>query len=184
MAHGVRQKTWPELQAEKSHQPTPSVDQILDRYVQAIGGASALRKLTSRVTEMTLVVEGGDVTAIFESYAQAPNRAVMIGQVKLGNGYEIEVSDGFNGSVGWSLNPTDGGFRELSGTELAAEKRNAEFYSQIKTRELYPKIAFIGQMKVGDHAAYCVEARPSEGDPEKWFFDAQTGLLIRSDSIS
>jgi len=162
----------------------PTVDQILDRSVQAIGGESALRKLTSRIMKMALIIEGSDTTVSFEIYAQAPNRDVMIGQVKLGNGIEFEISRGFNGSAGWSLNPTDGGFRELSGTELAAEKRSAEFYFEIKTRELYPKMILIGQAKVGDHLAYCIEATPSEGSSEKWFFDAQTGLLIRRDSIS
>jgi hypothetical protein len=184
MAQGPQQKTGPETQLGKAPQSTPTVDQILDRYVQAIGGESALRKLTSRVTKMTLVIEGSDVTVSFESYAQAPNREVLIGQVKLDNGVEFEISRGFNGSVGWSLDPTEGGFRELKGTELAAEKRDAEFYSGIKSRELYPQMTLIGQMKFGDHSTYCIEARPLEGSSQKWFFDAQTGLLIRNDSIS
>src|SRR5215471_13398474 len=158
MAQGAQQKPGTEPKSEKAPQSMPTADQILDRFVQAIGGERSLRKLTSRVTKMTLVIEGGDITASFESYAQAPNKGVQIGQVKLSNGVEFEISRGFNGSVGWSLNPTDGGFRELSGIELAAEKRDTEFYSEIKSRELYPKMALIGQMKVGDHSAYCVEA--------------------------
>jgi len=183
VAQGVQQKSGTEPQSLNAPQ-SPTVDQILDRYVEAIGGERSLRKLTSRITKMTLAIEGSDVTVSFEDYAQAPNKGVQIGQVKLGNGIEFEISRGFNGSVGWSLNPTDGGFRELSGMELAAEKRNTEFYSEIKARELYPKMTLIGQMKVGDHSAYCIEATPSEGNSEKWFFDAQTGLLIRRDLIS
>jgi hypothetical protein len=183
MAQGAQQKSGTEPQPLNAPQ-APTVDQILDRYVQAVGGERSLRKLTSRITKMTLVIEGSDITVSFEDYAQAPNKGVQIGRVKLGNGAEFEISRGFNGSVGWSLNPTDGGFRELSGMELATEKRNTEFYSEIKIRELYPKMALIGQVKVGDHSAYCIEATPPEGSSEKWFFDAQTGLLIRRDFIS
>src|SRR5215813_12994794 len=91
MAQGVQQKSGPESQSEKSPQSTPTVDQILDRYVQAIGGESALRKVTSRVTKMTLVIEVADIIGSFESYAQAPNRGVLIGQIKLGNGIEFEI---------------------------------------------------------------------------------------------
>jgi CubicO group peptidase (beta-lactamase class C family) len=160
------------------------VDQILDRYVKAIGGAAAHRKLTSRVMKMTFEIEDSDVTARYESYRQAPNKAVVIGKFKLGNGIEFEVSRGFNGAEGWALNPTDVGFRELSGTELAAEKREADFYWDIKLKELYPKMALLGQVKVGDHKAYCIEATPPEGDPLKLYFETQTGLLVRIDSIS
>jgi hypothetical protein len=184
MAQGAQQKSGTKPQSVKAPQSTPTVDQILDRYVQAIGGATALSKLTSRVMMMTLVIEGSDVTVSFESYAQAPNKQVQIGQVKLGNGIEFEISRGFNGTVGWSLNATEGGFRELSGTELASEKREAEFYREIMLRELYPKMALKGQAKVGGNTAYCIEATPPEGAPEKWFFEAQTGLLIRSEFIS
>ncbi|HEY9434978.1 MAG TPA: serine hydrolase [Blastocatellia bacterium] len=161
----------------------PTVDKILDRYAQAIGGAAAHRKLTSRVMKSTLVIEDSDVTASFEDYRQAPNKAVEIGRFKLGNGVEFEVSRGFNGRVGWALNPTDGGFRELSGTGLDAEKRDAEFYWGIKLKELYPKMALLGQVKVDVHTAYCIEATPPEGDPVKLYFEAQTGLLVRIDSI-
>src|SRR5215475_450834 len=155
----------------------PTVDQILDRYVQAIGGAAAHRKLTSRIMMMTLVIEDSNVTVSFESYAQAPNKQVQIGQVKLGNGIEFEISRGFNGATGWSLNVTEGGFRELIGTELAAEKRAADFYWDIRLKEIYPKMALLGQAPVRDHTAYCIEATPTEGSHEKWFFDLQTGLL-------
>ncbi|HKQ73182.1 MAG TPA: hypothetical protein VJ810_05600 [Blastocatellia bacterium] len=183
-AQGAQQKPMTEPQSAKAIQSKPTVDQILDRYAQAIGGAPAFGKLTSRIMSMTLVIEDSDVIVSFESYAQAPNKQVRIGHVKLANGIEFEISRGFNGAVGWSLNATEGGFRELSGIELASEKRDAEFYREIKLRELYPKMALKGQVKVGDHTAYCIEATPSEGASEKWFFEAQTGLLIRKEFIS
>jgi CubicO group peptidase (beta-lactamase class C family) len=184
VAEGAQQVSVTEPESVKAPESMPTVDQILDRYVQAIGGAAAHRKLTSRVMKSTLVIEDSDVTASFEGYRQAPNRAVEIGQFKLGDGREFEVSRGFNGAVGWALNPTDNGFRELSGTELAEEKRDSEFYWEIKLKELYPKMALLGQVKVGDHTAYCIEATPPEGHPLKLYFEAQTGLLVRIDSIS
>src|SRR5215510_6334921 len=140
---GAQQKSETEPQSVKAPQSSPTVDQILDRYAQAIGGAAAFAKLTSRVTKMTLEIEDSDVAVSFESYAQAPNKHVQIGQVRLGNGIEFEISRGFNGAVGWSLNATEGGFRELSGTELAAGKRAAEFYWDIRSEEIYPKMTLL-----------------------------------------
>src|SRR5262249_10321767 len=100
-AQGAQQRSETEPQAGKAAQSTPTVDKILDRYAQAIGGAAAFGKLTSRVTKMTLEIEESDVAVSFESYAQAPNKHVQIGQVRLGNGIEFEISRGFNGAVGW-----------------------------------------------------------------------------------
>jgi D-alanyl-D-alanine carboxypeptidase len=171
-------------QSVKAPQSAPTVDQILDRYVKAIGGTAAYRKLTSQIMKITFVIEESNVTGSFETYRQAPNKSVEIGKIKLGDGREFEISRGFNGAEGWALNPADGGFRELIGTELAAEKLEAEFYWDIKLKELYPKMALQGEVRIGDRTAYCIEATPTEGDPSKLYFEAQTGLLVRLDSIS
>jgi hypothetical protein len=94
MAQGARQDSVIGSQSVKTPQSMPTVDQILDRYVEAIGGAAALRKLTSRVVKMALVIEVSDVTVSYEGYRQAPNKEVEIFKVKLGNGFEYEVSRG------------------------------------------------------------------------------------------
>jgi len=172
-----------EQQLEKSSRAMPTVDQILDRYVQATGGDAAHRKLTSRITTGTIEIENSHITVSYERYQQGPNRQVEISWFNYGNGMKFQVSHGFNGAVGWMLNPTDGGFRELSGTELASEKRDAEFYWGIKLKELYPKMTLIGPVQVGAQTAYyCIEATPPEGDSVKLYFGAQTGLLTRVDS--
>src|SRR5262245_47642456 len=188
LAQEARQQ--PQAQAEtrpqdvKSPQSLPTVEQILGRYAQAIGGPAAWGKLTNRGMKMTLEIQDSKVTVNLEIYAQAPNKQVFIGQVKVGADIAFEVSRGFNGKVGWSLNASEGGFRELDGVELAKEKREAEFYRELKLKELYPKMALIGQVKVNDYMTYCIEANPTEGCPEKWYFDIQTGLLVRVDSFS
>ena len=50
----------------------PTVDQILDKYVRAIGGKAAVEKITSRVMRGSLVAPGG--TAPLEIYEKLPNK--------------------------------------------------------------------------------------------------------------
>ena len=38
-----------------------------------------------------------------------------------------------------------------------------------------------GKKRTGKRMAYVIEATPAEGDPEEWYFDTQTGLLVRID---
>jgi CubicO group peptidase (beta-lactamase class C family) len=159
----------------------PTVDQILDKYVQAIGGEAAYRKLTTSVGKGTFEIQEAGIVGSIEYESMAPNklRIILRGQTK--NGYQVDLWSGFDGAVGWDFNSTSGGYRELSGKELAAKRRDAEFYLEIKRKELYPKMALKGAQKVGARAVYVIEATPAEGDPENWYFDVETGLLIRID---
>jgi hypothetical protein len=176
MAQSDRQRSDHVQEGPNATAPTPTVGQILDKYVQAIGGKAAFEKLKTRVMKGTWENLTTSRVSPIEIYAKAPNKRV---EIVLAGDYDS--SRGFNGAVGWSLNMTETGFRELSGHGLAAEKREAEFYREIKLRELYPKSTLAGKEKVGDSEAYVVEATPAEGDPEKLYFDVQTGLLIRRD---
>jgi hypothetical protein len=155
---------------------TPTVDQLVDRYVAAIGGRAALEKLTSRETAGTFANDALGLDAPIHSYAKAPNQFVQV------TGANGEASQGFNGSTGWSMNVTEAGFRELQGIALATAKRNAEFYWELKLRELYPSMTTRGTSKVADRDAWVVDATPSGGSPERFFFDAQSGLLVRREA--
>src|SRR5215510_912209 len=176
MAQSAQQRSGPVQEGANATAPTPTVDQILDKYVQAIGGKAAFEKLKTRVMKGTWENLTTSRVSPIEIYAKAPNKRVEIFLIG-----DYDSSRGFNGAVGWSLNMTETGFRELSGHGLAAEKREAEFYREIKLRELYPKSTLAGKEKVGDREAYVIEATPAEGDSEKLYFDVQTGLLIRRD---
>jgi hypothetical protein len=136
----------------------PSVDQVLDKYVKAIGGKAAFEKLTSRVSKGTLEMDQLPGPAAEEIYA---------------------AKRGFNGAVGWEDNPQTG-MRDITGPELAAMKRDADFYMAIKLRELYPKMTVKGKESVNGHDAYVVEATPPAGAAQTMYFDADSGLLVRT----
>jgi hypothetical protein len=161
----------------QSGQELPAVDQVLDNYVRALGGRAALEKLTSRASKGTFEFPAMGVSAPVEIYEKAPNKSLRILDIP---GYG-KIREGFDGAVGWSEDPQSG-LREKSGAELAEAKRDAEFYLPLKFKEIYKKLSLIGRQKVGDREAYLIEAAPAEGNPERLYFDIQTGLLMRQDS--
>ncbi|HKP85490.1 MAG TPA: outer membrane lipoprotein-sorting protein [Blastocatellia bacterium] len=154
----------------------PSVDQVLDKYVQAIGGKAAIEKVNTRVAKGTFDMPAMGLSGPIEMYAKAPNKAVLSVNLAGVGSYQR----GHDGAIAWELNPALG-MREMSGGEMAQEKRGAEFYRDIKLKQLYPKMEVKGIEKVGDRDAYVIEATPAEGGPEKMYFDTQTGLLVRAD---
>jgi len=153
----------------------PSVDQVLNQYVQALGGKAALERVTTRVMKGALVPQGGPNMPL-EVYEKAPNKTLTMFRNPAGDNFM-----GFNGTVGWTRTP-ETGLRELSGLELEGRKRDAEFYQNLKLKERYPKMTVLGAAKLGDREAYAVEAAPAAGNSETLYFDTQTGLLIRQDT--
>jgi hypothetical protein len=152
----------------------PSADDILNHYVAAVGGRAAWQKLTSRVLTGTIDIPGASLTGTIEVRQKAPNRiltTVMIAGASFRQGYD--------GTVGWTDDP-ENGVRAQQGGELSDARRQADFYHALNLRTLYTKFSRVGKEKVGERLAYVVEATPSEGgDPDKMYFDTETGLLVR-----
>ena len=154
----------------------PSTDQILDKYVQALGGKAALEKITSTASKGTFEIAAVGASGSAEIWEKAPNKTALRLDIP---GFGL-VLDGFNGTVGWSQDPQSG-LREKTGVELAAARRDADFYKPLKLKLLFPKITVKGKEKLGDKDAYVLVATPAEGAPETWYFDAESGLLARLD---
>lgn len=151
----------------------PTADQILDHYLQATGGRDAWKKLTTRVSKGTIDLTGKDMTGTLELNEKAPNQTLAV--VSIGG---ASFRQGFDGKVGWSDDPQNG-LREMSGAELDETRRDADFSHPANMHELYKKFTATGVEDVDDHNTYIVEATPEGGAPEKLYFDAQSGLLIR-----
>jgi hypothetical protein len=155
----------------------PTADQIIEKYVQAVGGKAAIEKINSQVAKGTLEIPAAGLTGSVEIYKKGPNKLVTIASIA-GLG---EIKEGYDGTTAWSANPMTG-LRDKAGVELANAKLEAELHRDIKLKQLYPTMVVKGKDKVGDKDVYIVEATPKEGSVEKWYFDAQTGLLLRTDS--
>jgi hypothetical protein len=151
----------------------PSVDELLAKYVEALGGAAALKAVTSRVTRGTLDVVGVSRGGKFEIYAQAPNKnlttidAHPFGVVKVG----------YNGRTGWTRSAT--GVRMLKGQELARLQRDADFYGDLALKSNYSKITLAGMSKIGYREVYVLDLQPTAGALERLYLDAQTYLPVR-----
>jgi outer membrane lipoprotein-sorting protein len=158
----------PKAPETKPTEGLPTVEQILDKYVQAIGGKAAVQAQTSRVMKGALTA--ADIDAKIEVYAKAPNKQLT----EMASSILGTSRTGFNGAAAWE--DEDGEVKELS----AFPKREADFYFPLKMRELYPRLELKGKEKIGEREAYHLEA-PRNGNPKRWYFDTRTGLLLRTE---
>ena len=98
----------------------PTADEILAKYVSAVGGADAMHKVTSRVMKGSISAGGSDTP--IDLFTKAPNKRVSISHMGNSDSYTA-----FDGAVGWMGNAGRPA-REMSAPEAAAAGLDAEFY--------------------------------------------------------
>src|SRR5204862_2222075 len=153
---------------QKAAAKLPTADQVLEKYIRAIGGKEAVQAQSSRVMKGTITAPSVGGKGTIEVYAKAPNKQLTETSLNiLGNS-----RTGFNGTIAWE--EERGEVKDAPGFS----KRDADFYLPIKLKELYPRIENTGKEKIGEREAKLKEARRG-GNPKRWYFDVATGLLLR-----
>ena len=154
----------------------PTVQQVYDKYLAAVGGQEAVAKFQTQVVKGTRDASQGRSWP-FEATSKGPDKFLMVVQVpQFGT-----VSQAVNGAAGWVSNPR--GQHALSPSELADLKSAAQLFDVIKFRPS-ATMRSVGRRKLGDRDAYIVVDRPSEGVSRRYYFDAQTGLLLRISTLT
>jgi carboxyl-terminal processing protease len=148
----------------------PSASQVIDHYLEAIGGKKALDKLTSRVSVGTVELKSMGLGGSVEMYEQAPNKSsVMIFIEGLGT-----IQETFDGTIGWLQHPLQGYVRLPR--EAVKLTKDADFHQERRLLDLSPSLRLIGKEKVGERETFVLQ--PGK-DGEKWYFDVENGLLLR-----
>ena len=156
----------------------PSADQILDKFIQALGGAQKLAGLTSFAAKGT--VEGYDTYHMkvpLELYAKAPRQRMMIYHTQNG-----DSTTTFDGRSGW-IAAYDKPVRLLPllpGAELDGAWLDADlcFPAGIKQALTQWRVGF-PITTIEDRAVNVVQGTGAGGTRVKLFFDVESGLLTR-----
>ncbi len=149
----------------------PTADEIAAKYVAALGGADAIRKVTSRVMKGTILA-GGNETPI-DVLTKAPNKRVSI--THAGNSDSFTA---FDGTAGWMGN-TGRPAREMSAAESGASGLDAEFYLALRLKELYPQLRR-GRPETAGGVECEVLNGAGPGRPAvRLYFSRESGLLVR-----
>ena len=161
-------------------QGVPTANQILDKYVQALGGAQKVNALTSYIATGTQGgyqrVRGGGQ---FQIYAKAPNeRAVLITfKDAKDRGDQARV---FDGKVGWVNTPRSIlGEYQVTGSELDGLRLDAElsFPGRLKQVLTNPRSGFPDN--INGTEVDVVQGTGPGGQLVSLYFDKKTGLLVR-----
>jgi photosynthetic reaction center cytochrome c subunit len=159
--------------ADTTDPSLPSVEQVLDHYVQALGGQAALDSVKSRIVK-TVGLTAKNSESINEVFQKGPGKVLLVQQSP---GYILWV--GFNGQQAWAQDSEKSYWGVLSTLQKNSIIRELEFYQGSRLKSEYDKVAVARREKVGEVDTYVVTGISPEGTREKFFFDALTGLLLR-----
>ena len=174
---------FPVLEPAVAAKPSlPTVDQILAKYVEALGGEQALRKVTGRVVTGTQYIPTGPggvvpTPAAVERYLKAPNLAVTIYRAPT-----YAISQGFDGKTAWAQDQA-GRVSEPVKLDVGRAARAADFYEPLNLKREYAQMTVRGIENVNGRDAYLVVGVPQGDTPESLYFDTQSGLLLRKQTV-
>ena len=157
--------------AEKLPTNVPTADQLIDTYIQALGGADAIEKITTR--EATGTASSGGKSLSIEVYDRDPDQQALILHRQAGDTFTV-----FDGHEGWSTisgRPA----REMQGADLDAAQMDADLHFALHIKQEFAELRVEYPEKIGNREAYVVLGTKQGQPPVKFYFDEQSGLLLR-----
>jgi photosynthetic reaction center cytochrome c subunit len=157
--------------AEGSATSLPNADKIIEKYLQAMGGAEGVARISTRLQKGTLTVG----TAQFPLEVLSKRPANRVTTVRFPNGESVT---GFNGQIGWLSTPGHG-VHEMSSAEVDASQMDAYPQFAMDPRQIFRELRVQQQEKVDGRPTYVVSGIRENRPPVQLYFDQESGLLIR-----
>jgi len=168
---GGQQPAGAQPQGSPTPRPTPTpAEEILNKYVTAVGGQAAIDKIKSRTATGTITTANGQ-SGTYELIQTADKALETITTPR------AAIKLALTGTSGWESNGPNS--RELAGADLTRVRNAYQLFSFLKLKDQYTRLRSGGRDRIGDRDAYVVTASRSETEVERLFFDVETGLLLR-----
>ncbi|HXQ96844.1 MAG TPA: c-type cytochrome [Candidatus Limnocylindrales bacterium] len=148
----------------------PTADQVLAKFAQAVGGADALAKITTRIEKGNLIF-GPNPTPI-DLFMKAPDKRVTVSHGPGGDSFTA-----FDGTSGWLSGRR--GSTDMNSIDSHSAMVDAIFSPATDLKKVFPQMRGARPDKIGNEDVYMLLARGPNTPTVRLYFDQQTGLLVR-----
>ena len=161
----------------KAPDTSSAAEQILDKFIQAVGGAQQWAKVTSFTAKGTYAGFDTDFQKVpQEIFAKAPNQRTVTAHVSGGD--NTTTYDGREAWVAATNKPQP--LIMLTGGELDGARLDADIsFPALLKQDVSKWHAGFPPVTIGGHAVQVVEGAAAGGTRVKLFFDKESGLLVR-----
>ena len=149
----------------------PPAEQIVTKYVKAIGGAAVVQKMNTRQEKGTINVSGRNLP--IEIFSRTGGKQLTV--IHLPNGDSVTAYDG---ASGWTSTPNRP-VREIPSVEVASAQAEVDLQLPLHMKQLFNEVKTSATEKIGDRETYVVTGMNSGEVAAKFYFDKDTGYLLR-----
>ncbi|HEX9927303.1 MAG TPA: c-type cytochrome [Pyrinomonadaceae bacterium] len=154
----------------KQPEMKPAIEQIVEKYEQAVGGKANFDKINSRYIKASRIEPNGKSEP--EEIWQKGNKLLIVTTYS-----QAVVSEAFDGANAWKR--ANEHSIPLKADEAEQIRRGAELFASANLKAIYPKMEFGAIEKINGREVYQVRAATANGGRERLYFDRETGLLAR-----
>ena len=155
-----------------------TLEEIVAKHIEAIGGKDVLTKTTSLYVESSMSVMGND----------APTRTTLLN----GKGFKNEI-DMMGSTIiqcmtdkgGWAVNPMAGSTAAEDMPEKQAKSAIGSLTiggALLNYAERGIAVELVGKKKVGDKEAFQLKVTPKDGNPNTYYIDPTTYYILKMET--
>ncbi len=164
-----------EAEAEKA----PTAEKILDRFVEVSGGLKAYDAIENRKSTASLSIPAQGMTFTITMWSARPNQVYS----EIENAMIGKIVKGVSGDVVWEKSIMTGPIIK-EGAERENTLRDSVFERYIYWRDSFEKVELKGEEAVGGIDCWKVVLTPESGEVYTMFFEKESGLLTRVDTVT
>ncbi|TDO21543.1 M16 family metallopeptidase [Pedobacter duraquae] len=152
---------------------TKTAQEILTKYITAVGGEAEVKKVTSIVSTGDFEIQGQKLALTIKQ--MAPNME----STEISMGGNVVMKDAFNGTAGSkSQGPNKMAY---SADEVTEKKSRTSLFEQLNYAKT-AKLETAGVAKVGTADAYKLIITTASGKKHNEYYDVNSGLLLKEEA--
>jgi hypothetical protein len=160
----------PAADAEPAEAPLPTVDEVLARSIEAVGGRAAVDAIKSSYTESKTEIKAQGLSVVTRVWSKGDDFYVESDMPGVGLSQVWKKGDDI-----WSKDPING-MRKLEGKEAHQARWSSDSLLAANWKKYFDQAELLGRKQEGERELYEVALTTSAGDRLVLLFDAKTSL--------
>lgn len=156
-------------------------EEIVAKYLDARGGVDNIKGLQSlkQVGEVNMPAMGMVMPVVI--YQERPGKVRSEIEINA-NGMEMEIISGYDGTVGWAMNPMAGdGVQEVPEEQMSTMRNQADMDGPlVDYAEKGNTLAFMGEEEVDGKNTLMVKLTQADSSETVLYFDPETYMQVKS----
>ncbi len=160
----------PAADAEPAEAPLPTVDEVLARSIEAVGGRAAVDAIKSSYTESKTEIKAQGLSVVTRVWSKGDDFYVESDMPGVGLSQVWKKGDDI-----WSKDPING-MRKLEGKEAHQARWSSDSLLAANWKKYFDQAELLGRKQEGERELYEVALTTNAGDRLVLLFDAKTSL--------